>query len=206
VDWLDAERANLLAAVRQAADTPGVPAALGVQLAHALFGYFTVRGHWQDWVQVNQTALGIARRLGDRAAQAQAHNDLGLGHSHQGRFGEALACHQQSLAIRRELGDQQGQAASLGNLGNLHTWQGRHDQALACLRESLAIYRQLGAPLGQADSLRELGSVLRALGREEDARAHLRQALALFEELQTADATRSVPCSPSSSPPARCAL
>jgi hypothetical protein len=29
LDWLDAERANLLAAVRQAAATPGVPAALG---------------------------------------------------------------------------------------------------------------------------------------------------------------------------------
>jgi tetratricopeptide (TPR) repeat protein len=188
LDWLDAEPANLLAAVRQAAATPGVPAELGVQLAHALFGYFTVRSHWQDWMQVNQTALGIARRLGDRAAQAQAYNDLGLGHSRPGRFSEALACHQQALSIRRELGDQQGQAASLGNLGTLHAWQGRHDQALACLRESLDLYRQLGAPYGQAESLRELGMVLRALGREEEARAHLRQALALFEELQTADA------------------
>jgi DNA-binding SARP family transcriptional activator len=188
LDWLDTERANLLAAVRQAAATPGVPAEITIQLAQALFGYFSVRSHSRDWVQVNQTALGIARRLGDLAAQAQAHNDLGLGHSRQGRFQEALACHQQSLAIRQELGDQQGQAASLGNLGTLHAWQGHPDQALACLRESLDLYRQLGAPYGQAESLRELGMVLRAFGHAEEARAHLRQALALFEQLQTADA------------------
>jgi hypothetical protein len=78
LDWMEAERANLLAAIRQAAATPGVPGAIAIQLAHALFGMFSVRSHWQDWVQVNQTALGIARQLGDRAAQAQAEADLGL--------------------------------------------------------------------------------------------------------------------------------
>ena len=183
LDWLDTERANLLAAVRQAAATPGVPAALGVQLAQALFGYFSVRSHWRDWVQVNQTALGIARRLGDRAAQAQAHNDLGLGHSRPGRFREALACHQQSLAIRRELGDQQGQAASLGNLGTLHAWQGQPDQALAYLRESLAIYRELGDQRGQASSLGNLGYVHERQARYQAALACHQASLEIYREL-----------------------
>jgi hypothetical protein len=68
LDWLEAERANLLAAVQQAAATPGVPAAITMQLSQALFGFFLVHSYWQDWVRVNQTALGIARRVGDRAA------------------------------------------------------------------------------------------------------------------------------------------
>jgi hypothetical protein len=38
--WLEAERANLLAAVGQAVATPGVPAELGMRLAQALFGFF----------------------------------------------------------------------------------------------------------------------------------------------------------------------
>jgi tetratricopeptide (TPR) repeat protein len=183
LEWLDAERANLLTAVSQAAATPGVPAALGVQLAQAVFGYFSVRSHWRDWVQVNQTALGIASRLGDLAAQAQAHNDLGLGHSRQGRFREALACHQQSLAIRRELGDQQGQAASLGNLGTLHAWQGHPDQALACLRESMAIYGELGDQRGQAASLGNLGYVHERQARYQEALACHQASLEIYREL-----------------------
>jgi DNA-binding SARP family transcriptional activator len=75
LEWLEAQRVNLLAAVRQAAATPGVPGEIAIQLAQALFGFFSVRSHWQDWVQVNQIALGVARRIGDPAAQAQAHND-----------------------------------------------------------------------------------------------------------------------------------
>ena len=51
---------------------------IAIQLAHALFGMFSVRSHWQDWVQVNQTALAIARQLGDRAAQAQAQPILAM--------------------------------------------------------------------------------------------------------------------------------
>ena len=60
--WSEAERPNLLAAVQQAAATPGVPDEIATQLAHGLYGFFVVRGHQQDWVQANQVALGVARR------------------------------------------------------------------------------------------------------------------------------------------------
>lgn len=43
--WLEAERANLLAAVEQVAATPGVPAEVAIELAQALFGFFWVRSH-----------------------------------------------------------------------------------------------------------------------------------------------------------------
>jgi DNA-binding SARP family transcriptional activator len=70
--WLDAERTNLLAAVQQAAATPGVPDEIVIQLGLALSAFFGVRSHWEDWAQVGQTALGVARRSGDLAAQGQA--------------------------------------------------------------------------------------------------------------------------------------
>jgi hypothetical protein len=81
--WLEAERANLLAAVRQAATSLGLPAEVAVQLAQALFGFFWVRSHWDDGVRVNRIALGVARRMGDQAAQTQALNDLAGGHLRQ---------------------------------------------------------------------------------------------------------------------------
>jgi tetratricopeptide (TPR) repeat protein len=186
--WLEAERANLLAAVEQVATTPGVPSEFAVQLAQALFGFFRVRGYWSDWARVNQTALAVASRMGDRSAQAQAHNDLGLAHSRQGQYERALDCHQQSLTIYQELGDRRGQAASLNNLGIVHQRQGRYDQALACHQQSLAIRRELGDPYGQAESLRDLGVALQALGHHQEKLARWREALAIFEQLQCADA------------------
>jgi tetratricopeptide (TPR) repeat protein len=64
----------------------------GMQLSHALFGFFWVRSHQGDWMQAGQIALEVARRTGDLAAQAQTQNDLGAGYYRQGRYDQALAC------------------------------------------------------------------------------------------------------------------
>jgi tetratricopeptide (TPR) repeat protein len=183
LDWLEAERANLLAAIRQAAATPGVPGAIAIQLAHALFGMFSVRSHWQDWVRVNQTALAIARQLGDRDAQAQAQADLGFAYCSQSRYAEAVAYTRESLAIRRALGDRLGQGASLNNLGIVYERQGRLEEALACHQESLAIKRELGDRFGLAITLSNVGEVYQRLGRYQEALDCLRESLALHQEL-----------------------
>jgi DNA-binding SARP family transcriptional activator/tetratricopeptide (TPR) repeat protein len=182
--WLEAERANLLAAIQQAATTPGIPNELATQLAHALFGFLWVRGHWDDWVRVSQLALAAARRTGDRAAQAHAHNDLGLAHYRQGRYEQALACHQEGLAIFRELRDRRGQAASLNNLGIVYEEQGRYQESRACHKASLAICRELGNQRGQAISLGNLGNVHERQGRYDQALACQQETLAIFDELE----------------------
>jgi tetratricopeptide (TPR) repeat protein len=181
--WLEVERANLLAAIQQAATTPGIPNELATQLAHALFGFLWVRGHWDDWVRVSQLALAAAQRTGDRAAQAHAHNDLGLAHYRQGRYEQALGCHQEGLAIFRELGDRRGQAASLNNLGIVYEEQGRYQQSRACHKASLAICRELGNQRGQAISLGNLGNVHERQGRYDQALACQQESLAIFQEL-----------------------
>jgi hypothetical protein len=76
--WLEVERANLLAAVSQAAAVSPTSAGLAGELTRALLGFFHVRSHWQDGVQANQTVLELARQTQDRAAQAHAHTDLGI--------------------------------------------------------------------------------------------------------------------------------
>ena len=181
--WLETERANLLAAIQQAAATPGIPNELATQLAHALFGFLWVRGHWDDWVRVSQLALAAAQRTGDRAAQAHAHNDLGLARYRQGRYEQALACHQEGLAIFRELGDRRGQAASLNNLGIVYEEQGRYQESRACHKASLAICRELGNQRGQAISLGNLGNVHERQGRYDQALACQQETLAIFDEL-----------------------
>jgi tetratricopeptide (TPR) repeat protein len=181
--WLEAERANLLAAVQLAASTPGIPPEMAIQLAQALFGFYLVRSYWEDWVRVNLAALEAACRLGDRAAQAQAHNDLGVANTRLGQYEQAVACYQQGLAIRRELGDRRGQAASLSNVSAVHAFQGRYAEALACLRQSLAIDRELGDRHGEAISLNGLGEAYERHGQHDQAIACFEEGLAIAREL-----------------------
>jgi DNA-binding SARP family transcriptional activator/tetratricopeptide (TPR) repeat protein len=184
LQWLDAERANLVAAVQQAASSgSGAPDEIAMQLAHALFGFFEVRGHWDEWAQVNQTALGIARANGDLVGQGQVHNDLGVRYSRLGRYDQALACLQESLTIRRALGDLPGQAAGLVNVGLVYEWQGQDDQALVYEQESLAISRTINDPRGAAGGLANLGNVHQRQGRYDEALACLQESLAISREL-----------------------
>ncbi len=184
LEWLDAERANLVAAVEQAAaSAPGVPDEIAVQLAHALYAFFLMRGHWDDWAQVNQIALGVARGKGDLIGQAQVHSDLGVRCWRLGRYEDAVACLQQSLTIRRSVGDRPGQAASLANLGLVHQSQGRYEQALACQRECLAISRSIRDLRGEAAGLLNVGEVYQRQGWHDEALACLQESLALNREL-----------------------
>jgi tetratricopeptide (TPR) repeat protein len=181
--WLEAERANLLAAVRQAATTPGVPGEIAIQLAQALFGFFWVRSHRRDGIQVNRIALEVARRVGDLAGQAQALTDLASGYWQQGQYQQARAYDEQGLAIRRELGDRRGQANSLNSLGLIAQSQGRYEEALAYLRESLAVFGELGDRRGQANNLVNLGDLYRRQGRFEEALTCQHQSLAIRREM-----------------------
>jgi DNA-binding SARP family transcriptional activator/tetratricopeptide (TPR) repeat protein len=181
--WLDIEHDTLLAAVRQAVDTPGVPERIAVQLAHALFAYFSVRPRWDDWARVNEIAVDAADRFGDRPAFAQATYDLGFVCWLRGRFAEAGARYGESLAIFRELADQGGEAACLAGLGDVYRVQGCAEQATARYEESLAICRRLGDLRGQTMSLGSLGLLYQGQGRSAEAQDCLRESLAIRDQL-----------------------
>lgn len=188
LDWLEAEWASILALFAQTARAvmdgePGIPPELPGQLAQALFGFFVVRGHWPDAAAVNLTALELARRFGDRAAEASAHNDLGLANSRLGRFATAIDHLRASVVIARELGDHEALPAVLSNLSMAYREVGRYEEAIACLEETVAVLRAAGERRVLAGSLINFGTVHAQLGRNEEAIACLRESLDLFREL-----------------------
>jgi len=183
LDWLEAERANMLAVIAQAADGSAVPGELAGQLARALFGFSAARNYWHDWAWANETALDVARRTGDRAGAANAQNDLGIALERLGRYAESIACQQESLAILRELGDRRGQAVSLNNLSLAYERLGRHAESVACKEESLDIFRALGDRRGQSLTLNNLGIEYARRGRSDEAVACLLESLAISREL-----------------------
>jgi DNA-binding SARP family transcriptional activator/tetratricopeptide (TPR) repeat protein len=183
LDRLETERVNLLAAVHQAADTPGVPAELATSLAHALFGFFDIRGYRHEWILVSRTALAVARRSGDPAAEAYAHRDLGVAYERLGRYDEALESLDAGLTIFRRIGDLSGQARSLNSIGVIHHRQGRYPKALRRHQEALAIHRRLGDRNGAARSLNNLGVSYQRQARFARAQECYQECLALFQEL-----------------------
>jgi DNA-binding SARP family transcriptional activator len=187
--WLESERPNLLAVVRQIAASPELPAASPelpaaavTQLARALFAFFHVRGYLNDWVEVNQTARAVARRVGDRTAQAHACRDLGAAYELRGEYPLALECLHDGLEGYAAAGDLAGQAACLNSIGLVHDSLGRLDEAASCLERSLAISRELADRHSQAISLNNLGEVYGRLGAYQRALDSLNEALAIFSD------------------------
>ncbi|MDQ7904245.1 BTAD domain-containing putative transcriptional regulator [Phytohabitans sp. ZYX-F-186] len=182
LDWLESERANLLAAVHQVAETPALPAAAATSLARALFAFFHVRGYLNDWVEVNEVARAVARRAGDPIAEAHANRDLGAAFEVRGEYQKALGCLREALDRYAAAGDRAGEAACLNGLGTVYDSLGRLAEAAEALERSLAIVRGQGDRHAQAISLNNLGDVYCGLGSYDRAAASLREALAIFRD------------------------
>jgi DNA-binding SARP family transcriptional activator/tetratricopeptide (TPR) repeat protein len=183
LNWLEAERPNLIAAVRQSAAAQAELAPVAIQLAHALYAFFRLRGYWNEVAEVNEIALALIGQCGDRASRAIALSDLGTALGQHGQYTAAVENFSEAIAIHRELGDRYGQAQSLISLGVVYKLMGRRNEALSCYEQSQAICEELGNARGQAMALDNLGALLRQEGMYDKALAYHQRAIAIFREL-----------------------
>jgi tetratricopeptide (TPR) repeat protein/transcriptional regulator with XRE-family HTH domain len=181
VAWLEAERANLHAAV-------GYAAASGRSLhanaiPSALSGFLGTYGHWDQALALHQAALSAARDAGDRPGQADALHHLGIVQYLNGDCQAAAASQQQALAIFRGAGDQAGQAYALQHLGIVQELTGDYPAAAANHRQALAIFRDTRERVGQANALNHLGRIQQLTGDYTSAASGLDQALTLYRDV-----------------------
>ena len=180
-DWLDAERAVLVAVTLHAA-AHGWPGHT-TRLAAILYRYLETGGHYSDAVTIHGRSNHAARLLGDRAAEAMALTNLGIISWRQGRYQEAADYYQRSLAASVAIGDRRGEAIALANLGTVYERRGRYQQAAHCHRQALAAFQGIGERAGEARALGNLGSVAGREGQYERAVDWYQQALAVFREI-----------------------
>ncbi|MGO9082108.1 MAG: AfsR/SARP family transcriptional regulator [Streptosporangiaceae bacterium] len=178
--WCAAERANLVAATRQAA-------ALGLhdiawKLPVAIMVCFDLNGYRAEWITTHRIALVSAREAADRRGEAWVLNNLGMVLSQQ-RAAEALSMFEQALVICREIDDRKGQARAANNLAFNYRFLGRHREAAAALRDALAVQRDAGDRYGEAVALCNLGEAHIELGHIREAVAQSQEALAIAREL-----------------------
>jgi DNA-binding SARP family transcriptional activator/tetratricopeptide (TPR) repeat protein len=180
-DWLDAERAALVAAAGHAA-ADGWPGH-ATRLSATLSRYLRICGHFPEARTVFSHALGAARRTGDRAAEATALTDIGLIDGQLCHFQQAGDHFRQALALFRAAGDRAGQARALANMGLAETELGRYEHAARHLQEALAIYRDTGDRFGEARALGYLGLARQRQGRYQEAISHHQQTLDLSRDI-----------------------
>jgi len=103
--------------------------------------------------QLCDQALGLARELNDRPAEAKILWNLLLLNTHKGDIRGAIAYGEQSLAIAREIGLREQIAFSLHDLANTYLFVGELPRAQVALAESQQLWLELNNLPMLADSL-----------------------------------------------------
>ncbi|MFI1169410.1 helix-turn-helix domain-containing protein [Streptomyces sp. NPDC020801] len=169
--WLEAERAQWLAALRRAHDAGWHRQVLDT--AQAMHWFSDLNQHWEQWVEVFRRSADSAHRLGSRQEEAVHLNYLAWAHNlclHDPRA--ALTAAEGALAAARECGDGLQQGWALGYAaGALHRL-GRTQQAQERLREGARCLSSQESPQGRLAELtilNALGTLLRQTGRAAEA-------------------------------------
>ncbi|WP_415953275.1 BTAD domain-containing putative transcriptional regulator [Streptomyces sp. KLOTTS4A1] len=172
-DWLEAERAGLVAVITRAAGKG--PFQVAWYLADQLRMYFYYRQHRADWERAATAGLNAAVEAGDVLAQAAMRLSLGSLAQDTGDSAAALDHFHQARRAYHDIAHAPGEAAVRANLGIQHALRGEVPQALDELHRSIEAYRRLDMPA-------QLCSVLETAGRLHTYLGQLEQAVAFTTE------------------------
>jgi DNA-binding SARP family transcriptional activator/tetratricopeptide (TPR) repeat protein len=140
------------------------------------------RGRMHEVLAVQRMALASADRLGDAAALAHVHYDLGHVSDWLGDQPAADLHLRRALELFTELGDRPGVGHAQQGLASLLAGQDRYEEALEHAYEGLRLRRAFGDSAAVASSENAAGWILAHLGRCDDALLHCRRALELHRE------------------------
>jgi DNA-binding SARP family transcriptional activator/tetratricopeptide (TPR) repeat protein len=164
--WYDSERANLVAAIGQAA-SEGIDD-VAWRLPTALFSVFNRRSNWADCAATHRIALDSVRSAGNRQGEGWVKHNLGVALVRM-RDKEGLRHLEDALAIRREIADAQGEVQAALNIADAYHQLEGAAVALERMLECLEVVRRTGRPPHYATALHNLGDVYLELGRLDEA-------------------------------------
>jgi transcriptional regulator with XRE-family HTH domain/tetratricopeptide (TPR) repeat protein len=182
IRWFDDEHQVLMACVQFAADEGWDRHAW--QLPRALAAFLRLRGHWQDWVNTQRIALATAQRIGDDAAQADAHRLIAQAYHNLCEYAETVAHAERAIGLYGRLGDRSGEALAHRHLAWAYHEKTDYERAMAHHRQALALFRQSGHRLGEASSLNGLGWTTAYLGDHKAALGLCEQALRIADHVR----------------------
>ena len=176
--WLEAERGNLMAAVR-AARRLGLHA-LAWQLVDAMWPLFIRRKYYEDWREAHIEGLAAARSCGDRAAEARMLTSGGFGELGVAEHVRALSMFEEAAAILQESGDGLGHARTFNYRGLAYQRLGRLPEAADAFEQAAALCARHGDTRAGALALLNRSSICLTLadfGRAAELAARAKELL-----------------------------
>jgi tetratricopeptide (TPR) repeat protein len=174
--WLDAEHANLCAAVELTAASGLAEASW--DLACTLVTAFEERCLFDDWLRTHEQALAAVRAAGNRRGEAALLCSLGSLWLSRARPDEVADEYLlPALATFTELGDRHGAALALRDLGLLDRGYLDGSRANELFEQALDGFRTAGDLMGQAHVLGELAKIDIDAGLLEQAERRLSLAV-----------------------------
>lgn len=180
--WLTAERDNVFAALRHAAEHG--PYAMAWFLADALRGSVLARGSTSDSRAVAESGMAAARREHNVLAQAAMHYSFGQAHWRGGDYDRALDEYQRALARYGEAGGHESAAMAtvLRGMGTVFAMTGQTRQAIDRFDRVIDLARSVGDRRGEAVGLTNLAAVHEEAGDLDQADRFHQRALPLLRE------------------------
>ncbi|MCX4539302.1 AfsR/SARP family transcriptional regulator [Streptomyces sp. NBC_01565] len=169
-DWLDAERANVVAMVQRAAEQGPLEAAWG--LADAFRPYLMHSSHTADWLAVGEAALAAAEADGHALGQAATHRILSSAYLVLGRYEESTRHDLAAAELYRGLGAVAAEAAACNSLALAAWYSGRLDDAVAYGSRGLARAKSAGDLVPELILSSNLGAILHEAGMLREAEEH----------------------------------
>lgn len=177
VGWLDAERPNLVAAVRVAGELAWHQTAF--ELSVRLVEYLARQRYLSEWMATAVIGLSAARGLGDRRLEAGALSNLGTALNGTRQYDKAASVLRVAASVLKETGNQTMEGGAQYNLGTALEGLRRFDEAVTAYQKDLAICREVGDRYGEAKTLASLSRCLAEAGRIDEAIAASRDAAAI---------------------------
>ncbi|MFF7193000.1 ATP-binding protein [Streptomyces sp. NPDC008079] len=176
--WYAAERDNLVAAVRAAAS--GGSDRIAWQLAVVLRAVYMTTNPFQDWLATSRTGLEAARRDGDRRAEAELEESLGMAYAQSQSLAAAAEHYGAALTLRRALKDTLGEALTLNGLGLLELRRRNLAQAREAFENSMGLFAARNDGFWESRVAVNLAQVDMELGHPERALGPLRRGIEVF--------------------------
>lgn len=181
IAWYEAERDNLMAAVRTARSLGmhrvawQIPAVLAMIIADREPGL--------AWLSTQELALDSARDIGDRYGEAITLDNLGIACRHLFDLERAADYFEAASAAFRDVGDRPGQARAANGLGVVRIFGHRLDAALDNFRQALETAHELANRAFIGFFTRNVGWALLERGELDAAEQTLREATELLQDL-----------------------